>query len=47
MTTKMTFRSKADRDEDIKGGFEGVQESFDSMEDLLRSLLDPKEAVSG
>jgi uncharacterized protein YndB with AHSA1/START domain len=47
MTTRMTFGNKADRDEDIKGGFEGVQESFDSMEDLLRALLDPKETVSG
>ena len=46
MTTKVTFNDKADRDEDIAGGTEGVQESFDNLEDLLRSLLDPKGTVS-
>ena len=47
MTTKLTFTDKAARDEDIKDGFEGVEESYDKLEDLLRSLLDPKGTVSG
>jgi uncharacterized protein YndB with AHSA1/START domain len=47
LTTRMTFRDKASRDEDIQGGFDGVGESFDQMEDLLISLLDPKGTVSG
>jgi hypothetical protein len=29
LTTTMTFRDKASRDEDIQGGFGGVGESFD------------------
>jgi uncharacterized protein YndB with AHSA1/START domain len=37
MTTRLTFRSKADRDEDIKNGTEGVQQSYDNLEDVLRS----------
>jgi uncharacterized protein YndB with AHSA1/START domain len=46
MTNRMTYRDKASRDEEIQGGFDGVGNSFDKMEDLLRSLLDPKEAAS-
>ena len=47
MTNKMTYRDKASRDEGIQGGFDGVADSFDKMEDLLRSLLDPEATVSG
>ena len=47
MTTTLTFRDKASRDEDIQGGFDGVQTSFDQVEDLLSSLLDPRGTVSG
>jgi uncharacterized protein YndB with AHSA1/START domain len=38
MTTRLTFRDKASRDEDIQGGFDGVEDSFDHMEDLLSEL---------
>ena len=47
MTTTLTFRDKASRDEDIQGGFDGVQTSFGQVEDLLSSLLDPRGTVSG
>ena len=47
MTTTLTFRDKASRDEDIQGGVDGVQTSFDQVEDLLSSLLDPRGTVSG
>jgi len=47
LTTRLTFRDKASRDEDIQGGFDGVGDSFDQMEDLLISLLDSKGTVSG
>ena len=47
MTTTLTFRDKASRDEDIQAGFDGVQTSFDQVEDLLSSLLDPRGTVSG
>jgi uncharacterized protein YndB with AHSA1/START domain len=47
LTTRLTFRDKASRDEDIQSGFDGVEDSFDLMEDLLRSLLDRKGTVSG
>jgi hypothetical protein len=43
LTTRLTFRDKASRDEDIQGGFDGVGESFDHMEDLLTALLGPQE----
>jgi len=46
MTTTLTFRDKASRDEDIQGGFDGVQTSFDQVEDLLSSLLDPRGTIS-
>jgi uncharacterized protein YndB with AHSA1/START domain len=42
LTTRMAFRDKASRDEDIQSGFDGVEDSFDQMEDLLTSLLGPK-----
>ena len=40
LTMTLAFRDKASRDEDIQGGFDGQQDSFDKMEDLLRSMLD-------
>jgi uncharacterized protein YndB with AHSA1/START domain len=46
MTTTLTFRDKASRDEDIQAGFDGVQTSFDQVEDLLSSLLDPRGTIS-
>ena len=46
LTIRTTYRDKASRDEGIQGGFDGVGDSFDQMEDLLRSLLDPKGTVS-
>jgi uncharacterized protein YndB with AHSA1/START domain len=45
LTTKLAFRDKAGRDHMTKS--DGQEDSFDKMEDLLRSLLDPKGAVSG
>jgi len=44
LTNRMTYRDKASRDEEIQhaqGGQDGVGESLDQLEDLLRSLLDP------
>jgi uncharacterized protein YndB with AHSA1/START domain len=40
LTIRTTFRDKASRDEDIQGGFDGLADSFDQMEDLLRALLE-------
>ena len=40
MTITTTYRDKAGRDESVRGGFDGVGESFDQLEDLLTSLLD-------
>ncbi len=45
MTTKLAFRDKAGRDHMTKS--DGQEDSFNKMEDLLRSLLDPKGVVSG
>lgn len=42
MTIKMTFRDKAGR----PTRFEGMQDAYDRVEDLLRSLVDPKGTVS-
>jgi uncharacterized protein YndB with AHSA1/START domain len=42
MTIRTTYRDKASRDESIQGGFDGVEDSFDQVEDLLTSLLDSK-----
>ena len=45
LTIKLVFRDKAGRDHMTKS--DGAEDSFDKMEDLLRSLLDPKGTVSG
>ncbi len=45
LTTKLAFRDKAGRDHMTKS--DGQEDSFDKMEDHLRSLLDPEGAVSG
>ena len=45
LTMKLAFRDKAGRDHMTKS--DGQEDSFDKMEDLLESLLDPKGTVSG
>lgn len=45
LTMKLAFRDKAGRDHMTK--FDGQEDSFDKMEDYLRSLLDPNGPVSG
>jgi len=45
LTMKLAFRDKAGRDHMTK--HDGQEDSFDKMEDYLRSLLDQKETVSG
>ena len=45
LTNKLAFRDKAGRDHMTKT--DGTEDSFDKMEDYLRSLLDPKGTVSG
>ena len=45
LTWKLAFRDKAGRDHMTK--FDGIEANFDNVEDLLRSLLDPKGLVSG
>ena len=45
MTNKLAFRDKAGRDHMTK--FDGMEDSFDKMEDYLRSLLEPKKSVLG
>ncbi len=45
LTNRMTYRDKASRDEEIQGDHDGIQDGFDQMEDLLRSLLDSTETV--
>jgi uncharacterized protein YndB with AHSA1/START domain len=42
LTIRTTYRDKASRDEGIQGGVDGVGDSFDQLEDLLRSLLGPR-----
>jgi len=44
LTTKLAFRDKAGRDHMTRS--DGQEDSFDKMEDLLMSLLDPKGTVS-
>jgi uncharacterized protein YndB with AHSA1/START domain len=44
-TNKLVFRDKAGRDHMTKS--DGTEDSFDKMEDLLRSLLDPRELSLG
>jgi uncharacterized protein YndB with AHSA1/START domain len=41
MTIRTTYRDMASRDEGIRGGFDGIEDSFDQMDDVLRSLLAP------
>jgi uncharacterized protein YndB with AHSA1/START domain len=38
MTIRTRYRDQASRDESIQNGFDGVESSFDHLEDLLRSL---------
>jgi hypothetical protein len=45
LTQRLAFRDKAGRDHMTKT--DGFEASYDNVEDLLRSLLDPKETVSG
>ncbi len=45
LTNRLAFRDKAGRDHMTK--FDGFLASFDHLEDLLRSLLDPKGTASG
>lgn len=47
MTIRTTFRDKASRDENIKDGVDGMKQSADQIEGVLRSLLDAKGAVPG
>ena len=47
MTIRTTFRDKASRDENIKDGVDGMTQSADQIEDVLRSLLDAMGAVPG
>jgi uncharacterized protein YndB with AHSA1/START domain len=44
MTNKLAFRDQAGRDHMTK--FDGMEDSYDKMEDYVRSLLEPKESVS-
>jgi hypothetical protein len=44
LTHSLAFRDKAGRDHMTK--FDGQEDSFDKMEDYLRSLLDPNGTVS-
>ena len=45
LTDKMTFRDQAGRDHMTTS--DGTEDSFDKLEDLLRSLLDPEGTVAG
>jgi uncharacterized protein YndB with AHSA1/START domain len=45
LTHSLAFRDKAGRDHMTK--FDGLEANFDNVEDLLRSLLDPKGTISG
>ena len=45
LTNKLAFHDQAGRDHMTKS--DGTEDSFDKLEDLLRSLLDPKGTVSG
>jgi uncharacterized protein YndB with AHSA1/START domain len=45
LTNRLAFRDKAGRDHMTR--FDGQEDSFDKMEDYLRSLLDPKGTFSG
>jgi hypothetical protein len=45
LTTKLAFRDKAGRAHMTK--HDGQEDSFDKLEDYLRSLLDQKAAAGG
>ena len=45
LTNKLAFRDKAGRDHMTKT--DGLEANFDNVEDVLRSLLDPKGTVAG
>jgi hypothetical protein len=45
LTMKLAFRDKAGRDHMTKS--DGQEDSFNKMEDYLRSLLDQKATASG
>ena len=45
MTSTLSFRDRAGRDHMTT--FDGQEDSYDKMEDLLRSLLDREGSVSG
>jgi hypothetical protein len=45
LTWKLAFRDKAGRDHWTKT--DGLEANFDNVEDVLRSLLDPKGTVAG
>jgi uncharacterized protein YndB with AHSA1/START domain len=45
LTWKLAFRDKTGRDHMTK--FDGIEASFDNVEDVLRSLLGPKGTVAG
>ena len=45
LTNKLAFRDKAGRAHMTRS--DGQEDSFDKMEDLLRSLLEPNRTVSG
>jgi uncharacterized protein YndB with AHSA1/START domain len=45
LTYRLAFRDQAGRDHMTK--YDGIEANFDNVEDLLRSLLDPKGARSG
>jgi uncharacterized protein YndB with AHSA1/START domain len=47
LTVRTTYRDKASRDESIEGGFDGVEDSFGKLEDVLRSLLKGTAAEPG
>ena len=45
LTHTLAFRDQAGRDHMTK--YDGLAANYDNVEDYLRSLLDPKETVSG
>ena len=45
LTHTLAFRDQAGRDH--MTGTDGLEANYDNVENLLRSLLDPKETVSG
>jgi uncharacterized protein YndB with AHSA1/START domain len=45
LTHRLAFRDQAGRDHMTRT--DGLEANYDNVEDLLRSLLDPEETVSG